>query len=351
MKGLSSLLLVGGVSALGQFAWGDMYLQGIAGDHALSTTHDRYYSGPDQAFIGASLDFSGVSSGPPWATMISPQYFITAYHLPANSQSTLTIHEGNDAGDGAHTYRVDTGFGFTTTYGGQPSDVYLGRLTVPIPATDHIIFYPVLSLPNSSNYVGLTIYNYGNPNRLGRNVISRIEPYTEGSENQVGMFFDYDVPGLGEDETYLISGDSGGPSFAVVHGQLALLGEHFSTYGTSGLIPFDGGPPTAGDGSWWSVDGFIPAYVSQLNSVLPADQQITLVLGADALSLAITNSGASVIVSWPLADDGFTLQQNENLANPAGWSTYGGTVSTNNRVNSITITSSTGRQFYRLFHP
>ena len=242
-KRLCSLLLVGVVNALGQFAWGGMYLQGAAGDHAMSAAHDRYYSGPDKAFIGASLDFSGVSSNPPWATMISPQYFITAYHLPANSQSTLTFHEGNDASSGAHTYDVDTGFGFVTTNNNQPSDVYLGRLTAPIPATDHIVFYPVLSLPNSSNYVGMTIYNYGNPNRLGRNVISRIEPYAEGSENQVGMFFDYDAPGLGEDETYLISGDSGGPSFAVVNGTLALLGEHFSTYGTSGMIPFDGGPP------------------------------------------------------------------------------------------------------------
>jgi hypothetical protein len=350
-KRLCSLLLVGVVNALGQFAWGGMYLQGAAGDHAMSAAHDRYYSGPDKAFIGASLDFSGVSSNPPWATMISPQYFITAYHLPANSQSTLTFHEGNDASSGAHTYDVDTGFGFVTTNNNQPSDVYLGRLTAPIPATDHIVFYPVLSLPNSSNYVGMTIYNYGNPNRLGRNVISRIEPYAEGSENQVGMFFDYDAPGLGEDETYLISGDSGGPSFAVVNGTLALLGEHFSTYGTSGMIPFDGGPPQAGDGSWWSVDGFIPAYVSQLNSGLPADQQITLVFGADAMVLTITNLGDSITISWPLASDGFALQQNNDLANPAGWSTYGGTLSTNVGMKRIIISSPTGQQFYRLFHP
>jgi hypothetical protein len=44
------------------------------------------------------------------------------------------------------------------------------------------------------------------------------------------------------------------------------------------------------------------------------------------------------------------LQQNTSLANPTGWSTYGGTVSTNNGVNSITITPLTGKQFYRLFH-
>ena len=92
------------------------------------------------------------------------------------------------------------------------------------------------------------------------------------------MFFDYDVPGVGPDETYLIGGDSGCPSFAVVDGKLALLGEHFSTYGTSGLVPFDGGAPKASDGSWWSVDGFLPAYIDQLNTVLPPDQHVSAVV-------------------------------------------------------------------------
>jgi len=45
------------------------------------------------------------------------------------------------------------------------------------------------------------------------------------------------------------------------------------------------------------------------------------------------------------------LQQNNNLANPAGWSPYGGTVSTNNGVNSITLTPPAGTQFYRLSKP
>ena len=104
MKCLCSWLMAGSAFAWGQLAWGDMYLQGSDGDHALSASHDRYYSGADKAFIGAALDFSGVSSSPPWATMISPQYFITASHLPATSQSTLTFHEGDDANSGAHTH-------------------------------------------------------------------------------------------------------------------------------------------------------------------------------------------------------------------------------------------------------
>jgi hypothetical protein len=65
--------------------------------------------------------------------------------------------------------------------------------------------------------------------------------------------------------------------------------------------------------------------------------------------LTITHSGSSVIVSWPAFPGGFTVQQNNNLANPGGWSPYGGTVSTNNGVNSITLTAPTGNHRSWLF--
>jgi hypothetical protein len=67
--------------------------------------------------------------------------------------------------------------------------------------------------------------------------------------------------------------------------------------------------------------------------------------------LTITHSGESVIVSWPVSPGGFTVQQNGNLANAAGWSTYGGAVRTNNGVNSITLTPSVGNLFFRLSNP
>jgi hypothetical protein len=258
----------------------------------------RFYQGPDKAFIGQGLDFSGVSVGGPWATMISPQYFITAYHWPATSSSSLTFYEGNDPTTGSHTYSVDTGFHFSATYNGQPADVYMGRLSAPIPASDHIAYYPVLQLPSFSDYAGMPIFTYGNPNLVGRNVISKVEPYAEGGENGPSMFFNYDEPGVGPDETYLIGGDSGCPSFAVVGGKLALLGEHFSTYGTSGLIPFDGGAPKASDGSWWSVDGFVPAYIRQLNGVLPADQQVTLVPEPGTVVLLIAAAATLWAAVW-----------------------------------------------------
>src|SRR5208282_1031751 len=53
---------------------------------------------------------------------------------------------------------------------------------------------------------------------------------------------------------------------------------------------------------------------------------ISVVQTAGAPTLTITKSGNSVIVSWPDMG-GYTLQQNSNLAAPAGWTTSGYTIS------------------------
>jgi hypothetical protein len=78
---------------------------------------------------------------------------------------------------------------------------------------------------------------------------------------------------------------------------------------------------------------------------------IAVVQTAGAPMLTIAHSGNSVTVSWPLGAGGFALQQNNNVANSAGWSPYGGTVNTTNSVSSITISPPTGNLFFRLSHP
>jgi hypothetical protein len=78
---------------------------------------------------------------------------------------------------------------------------------------------------------------------------------------------------------------------------------------------------------------------------------LTVVQTPGAPLLSITHLGNKVIVSWPVSPGGLSLQQNGNLANAAGWSTYGGTVSTNNGVNSITLTLPAGNLFFRLSNP
>ena len=66
-------------------------------------------------------------------------------------------------------------------------------------------------------------------------------------------------------------------------------------------------------------------------------------------SLTITLAGNSVIVSWPNTGS-YTLQQNSNVAAPAGWVTSGYSISSSNGANSITITPPTGNLFFRLTH-
>jgi len=66
--------------------------------------------------------------------------------------------------------------------------------------------------------------------------------------------------------------------------------------------------------------------------------------------LTITYSGNNVIVSWPSPGAGFTLEQTSDLDN-ANWTASGFSVSDNGTTRSITISSATGKLFFRLNHP
>jgi hypothetical protein len=258
----------------------------ITGNGGLNDTdpqrYNRFYSGSDKEFIGQAYDWSGVGGGSPWATMISPSFFISATHDHPGASSSVTFYSGNSTSDPSYTGIVGGGSQIGN------SDVWLSWLTQPIPSSANIAKYPILVLPNDSAYVGKTIYTYGAPNLVGRNVISSVQTYSEAGETMSGMFFNYDLPGVGADESYLMGGDSGAPSFAVVNGQLALLGEHFSNWGTCGqpeapgnVAPeinngslINGDPNTsnpAGEvGQWWSIDGFASDYVSAINAQMTA---------------------------------------------------------------------------------
>ena len=76
---------------------------------------------------------------------------------------------------------------------------------------------------------------------------------------------------------------------------------------------------------------------------------ISVVQSAGVPNLTISQSGNSVIVSWPNTGN-FVLQQNGNLAVASGWATSGYAVTTNSPfgTNSITITPPVGTLFFRL---
>ena len=88
-----------------------------------------------------------------------------------------------------------------------------------------------------------------------------MEVATAGSSTGVSMLYDFDdndVIDVGGDETFLQSGDSGGPSFASWNGELVLLGIHW----------FNGKPSA---GPWYSGDTFVPSYVGDINSKMSGE--------------------------------------------------------------------------------
>ena len=107
------------------------------------------------------------------------------------------------------------------------------------------------------------------------------------------------------------------------------------TYSVSGTIGQHdaGGPMTGGN---YSLTGGFWALISALQT-------------PGAPPLLISHSGSTVTVYWQYVS-GWTLQQNNNLATPAGWSASGGVILTNG-TNYLNLTSPTGNLFFRLQHP
>jgi len=117
---------------------------------------------------------------------------------------------------------------------------------------------------------------------------------------------------------YKVSG-GGGASTGGVYSVSGTIGQHDA-----------GGPMTGGNysltGGFWSL-----VSVAQTPGAPP---------------LAISHSGTTVTVHWQ-AVSGWSLQQNSSVTAPATWSASSG-VTTTNGTNYLTLTSPTGRLFFRL---
>jgi hypothetical protein len=70
-------------------------------------------------------------------------------------------------------------------------------------------------------------------------------------------------------------------------------------------------------------------------------------------AVSIKSSGSGLLVSWPTASAGWSLQQTPNLTNknwlPSGYSGYG--IADDGTNKSLTITPPLGNSFFRLLHP
>lgn len=198
----------------------------IAGLPADPSRTDEYAGGN---FWGNGLNLTGVGNTAgtagtgQWGTLISPSFFVTASHYPPSGSLTFT----NAAGV-SYTFAIASE---TSRIAG--TDLMLGMLATPVPASDGITPYSIAPPLTAAN-LGQPIFSMGVPYRFGENVISGLSSDVQGATVQ------YTFTGLATAlpyESYLVAGDSGGPSFVSdTHGNLALVGTHW----------FDSGPVAPG---------------------------------------------------------------------------------------------------------
>ena len=78
---------------------------------------------------------------------------------------------------------------------------------------------------------------------------------------------------------------------------------------------------------------------------------VSVVQTAGAPALGISHTAGQVVISWSTPATNWTLLQNSNLADGAGWVTSGYPVSSTNGTSSITISAPAGNLFFRLSQP
>jgi hypothetical protein len=245
-----------------------MEIQGIVSGTAPASNYDRFAN--SSAWIGNPANWAG--GAPPgtsaytwtgvgrdtsigrWATMISPSFIVSASHFAPNVGDTVQFFLTNNPNGPSETRTVVAAESLQGSVTGDEGDVWVGKLSAPI--TD-VASYPILQLPTSDNtaFGGLGIDTFGVSDsgtnatnvRLGRNVI------TPGSAKWGFAYnFTYDTPGLGPDESQVIEGDSGAPSFFLYGGGTPAL---------TGLHWYNNDPVDTMSG-----DSFLPTYVNDIQT-------------------------------------------------------------------------------------
>ena len=244
-------------------------------------------------FVGAGLDWSGVgwdSALPSRSVaMISDQYFVFANHYqPGSTIQFLSPILGTVV-----SYTVHSVTRLNSPVNGQPSDFSVGRLTTALNPAHGIATYPVLDLPSVNDYLGLQVMLYGhggiagtNSPRIGLNEIEDFFHYDQDGDPLDNTFFvGYDFDSGSPGQAQFEGGDSGSPTFAYLHGQLALVGTHSATGTVSGQP--------------WSFDNFIPVYLDQMSTlgvnfttVPELSRAMLLLAGACVMMLRRKKSGA-----------------------------------------------------------
>jgi hypothetical protein len=222
--------------------------------------HERFSTGfplnpvRNDSFFLSDFDFSGVgwvrdASAKTNLTLISPQHFVGAAHT--RFFPGLTVDFLNRLGE-LKSYTVSALHTIPNADGGRNSDLFIGTLSEPIPVADEIGFYPLLRLPQESDYEAQPVIVYGEGGRVGTGVIDSVYRYDLGITAGMHVANRFtDLISGGPDDAYQVSADTGSPSFVVADGRLALVG-------TMSVNVRTGNPVL-------NQDMFVPRYLDSLN--------------------------------------------------------------------------------------
>jgi hypothetical protein len=307
-----------------------------------ATDHDRFLNFPDEAtthnpdFLWATTDLTGVGYDSKNAskrqfTLVSPLHFVAAWHFRPTNPGTPVYFINSDGNRVTRDADIAAGVAVPNP-GGGISDLYLGKLTSPAPAS--VSFLPYLNLPGEADYLGEPILAFGTvfdapEPRVG---IGELDLFTDTNPetglNTSRVFrFRYNENGASANECFGEVGDSGSPSVVLTGGRAALVGVH--SYIEENDPP---GPNCYVD----TFDVFVPHYVDELNALMAADGYHMTAANPGTAALALSapvppliRQGSSFSLPITLASSGPDTANNLNLINtvPPGLSlnSYAGT--------------------------
>ncbi len=218
--------------------------------------HERYFQGTNKAFFASQFDWSGVgrSVGPgrtPWLTMISPSYFITSKHFAPAIGEPIFFNHTNDPNGPSEQHVRASGLPLGNT------DTWLGKLATPV--SENVAKYPIYPfLDNLSDYRNKELYVVGRSPlsspverqfdvAIGRNRIDSVSSISNFNEYGLRVSSNpSSTLGFSPDETGIVTGDSGAPSFILEDGKLGLVGTHWTA----------------------SSDAFLPSHLSTIRFIV-----------------------------------------------------------------------------------
>jgi hypothetical protein len=202
------------------------------------------------------------------------------------------------------------------------------------------------------------IYNYnGNPSLIiGDTIVANNTTLTATNPDVGGVFLDrgFNLVGVTNGSSgwnHINSGNQLGFLASPVNPMLGPLQDNGGPTFTMALLP---GSPAIDSGKRFGLTTDQRGWVRPFDFPNIVDSAIGdgSDIGAFELSLpalGITRSGNTVTVFWQNAP-GWSLQQNINLATPAGWSPNSNWTTTNG-TNYLNLVSPTGNLFFRLKQP